>query len=478
MRRESEVYPDLSAFIEAIDKKGISAALLSKLLERCRPCLDHVKDLHDRYEIRENAVPIYGRTPRFKDAGEAINNKVGNDFFGEIVDIKTGYFAGKPVTYSYSRTDESREDTGGGEAVETAAKALSDFVTRNNLYDVDQEVTKLAAIGGYAGRLFYVDTEGRERVMALPGYQTVILSRTEMTEPRYGVRVVKSVDIDNNPRYTAEFYDERQITFFKGRDLAALAQDGPPKPHLFEGCPLQGIPNNAELMGDAERVLDEIDAYDRTLSDANNDTEAFANAYMVFENLVMDDDGMRAASASGVISFQQTSQDFPAKVHYLEKDINDAFLEHHLDRLEGNIYRFSKTPNLTDESFGTASGVALKFKITGLETKCGMFQAKLQSAGIYMFKLLATSWAKKSIPVDPLQCFMSFKRNFPLDLVSEAQAAATLIGAGLPKEVAFSQLSFIDDVDYVMDLIDQELDGVPPLDDRDDEPPDDGPPEV
>ena len=73
---------------------------------------------------------------------------------------------------------------------------------------------------------------------------------------------------------------------------------------------------------------------------------------------------------------------------------------------------------------------------------------------------------------------MSFKRNFPLDLVSEAQAAATLIGAGLPKEVAFSQLSFIDDVDYVMDLIDQELDGVPPLDDRDDEPPDDGPPEV
>ena len=168
MRRESEVYPDLSAFIEAIDKKGISAALLSKLLERGRPCLDHVKDLHDRYESRENAVPIYGRTPRFKDAGEAINNKVGNDFFGEIVDIKTGYFAGKPVTYSYSRTDESREDTGGGEAVETAAKALSDFVTRNNLYDVDQEVTKLAAIGGYAGRLFYVDTEGRERVMALP----------------------------------------------------------------------------------------------------------------------------------------------------------------------------------------------------------------------------------------------------------------------------------------------------------------------
>lgn len=93
-----------------------------------------------------------------------------------------------------------------------------------------------------------------------------------------------------------------------------------------------------------------------------------------------------------------------------------------------------------------------------------MFEAKMKTANVYMFRLLATSWAKKRITVDPLQCTMEFKRNFPLDLASEAQSCATLIGAGLPKRVAFSQLSFVDDVDYIMDMIKEEEDGIPDLD--------------
>ena len=52
---------------------------------------------------------------------------------------------------------------------------------------------------------------------------------------------------------------------------------------------------------------------------------------------------------------------------------------------------------------------------------------------------------------------MEFKRNFPLDALSEAQAAQTMIASGLPKQVAFSNAySFIDDVEYVMDLIAEE----------------------
>lgn len=93
-----------------------------------------------------------------------------------------------------------------------------------------------------------------------------------------------------------------------------------------------------------------------------------------------------------------------------------------------------------------------------------MFQAKMQSAGTYMFKVLASSLTKKRIPFDPLQVTMDFKRNFPLDLLSEAQSATTLIGAGLPKRVAYGQLSFIDDVEEVMQLIEEEQDGIPDLD--------------
>ena len=77
--------------------------------------------------------------------------------------------------YTYSDANEADEDTGGTESRDIAAKALSDFATRNNMYDIDMETTKFATICGYAGRLLYIDPEGNERVMAVEPYNTIIL---------------------------------------------------------------------------------------------------------------------------------------------------------------------------------------------------------------------------------------------------------------------------------------------------------------
>jgi SPP1 family phage portal protein len=180
----------------------------------------------------------------------------------------------------------------------------------------------------------------------------------------------------------------------------------------------------------------------------------------------MTDEEIEKAQHSGAIQFFTGGAN--GKVYFLTKNIDDSFIEHHLERLEKNIYRFSKTPNLSDESFGTASGISLKFKLTGLETKCGMFEAKMISAGTYMFQLLAKAWEKKQLKIDPLQCVMEFKRNFPLDTLTEAQAAQALISAGVPKRVAYQiALSCVDDVEYVMQEIEKEKEDIPGLDDED-----------
>jgi SPP1 family phage portal protein len=227
-------------------------------------------------------------------------------------------------------------------------------------------------------------------------------------------------------------------------------------------------------MGTAERALSAIDNYDRTVSDKSNDIESFSNAYMVYENILADDKEIEKAQKSGAIKFKTG----PAggKVYFLTKNANDTETENHLNRLEEKIYRFTKTPNLDDDSFGTASGISLKFKLLGVETKCGMYQAKVDAAAVYMFKLLASSWAKKRIVVDPLQCFIEYKRNFPLDIVGEATAAQALINMGMPEEVAWDKaLSFLgkDDIDYIMQLIEEKMSEMPSL--TDDEDPIDNP---
>jgi SPP1 family phage portal protein len=454
-----QLYPDFSAEVKEIDKNGISIQLLQKIIAKHKNNALYNRALYKRYMTIENNVPIFNRKPRFEEESP-INNKINNDFFSEIVDFKTGYFAGKPITYSYAKGDEAEEDTGGEEAVQEATRTVTDFTTRNNMYGCDMEVTKYASIYGYAGRLFYIDPDGNERVMPVHGYETIILSNTDISEPQYAVRYFYTTDINNVKHWTVEFYDNQNIYTYTGylSQLEFVEQNR----HMFDYCPLQGISNNKEMLGDAEKVLSLIDDYDKVLSDNSNEVEAFVHAYLIFEGLRIDDDTIKKGQKNGSFVFPAggTQQ---GKAYFLTKNINDAFTEHHLQRLEDNIYRFSRTPNLTDDTFGAASGVSLKFKLHGLETKCGMYQAQMMNAAQYMWKVLSSSWAKRRITVNPLHITMDFQRNFPLDLANEAQTAQTLISAGLPKELVYSQLSFVDDVDSVMEMIEDEKSDITPL---------------
>ena len=463
MRTKLELYPDFTAEIEYINKKGVDTYIISKIIEKHLPNSIYNKKLYDRYTCVKEGVPIFGRHPRFEDTN-AINNRINNDFFSEIVDFKTGYFAGVPIAYSYSNTQDAKDEI--GESLrDEAHKAISDFITRNNMYDVDMETTKYASICGYSGRLLYLD-DGIERVMPIAPYEAAILSNTDISEPKYAVRYYTTTAIDGTVYYKVAFYGPDSIKHYEGTSYYGLTElVDKEERNMYDTCALQGIANNKELVGDAEKVLELIDTYDRNISDASNDLESFSNAYMVIENLMLDDNDIERAQANGIL--QVNTGAYNGKVYFITKDMSDTYMSNQLARIEKNIYRFSKTPNLSDEAFGTASGVALKFKLTGLEAKCGMFQAKMVSAGVYMFKALANSLAKKTIKIEPLQVIMDFSRNFPLDLLSEAQAVGQLISTGVvSKRTAISQLSFVDDPDYELDLIEEEKNDIPSLIDK------------
>ena len=162
----------------------------------------------------------------------------------------------QPVSYTHL-------DVYKRQALEEASKALSDFIKRNNMFDIDMEATKFAAICGYAGRLFYIDPKGNERVMITPPYETIILSETEMTEPEFGLRYYQYLDLNDQQTWKAEFYDESTVYYYEGQLDAFELVDS--KPHLFDYCPLQGIPNNRELIGDAEKQLALIDDHDSNI---------------------------------------------------------------------------------------------------------------------------------------------------------------------------------------------------------------------
>ena len=458
-RNSNEFLPSFDAFVDEIDQNGISEQLLYKIIRRHKANSVYNKGLWNRYRTTGDGVPIFEREPRYNEK-KPINNKINNDFFGEIVDFKVGYFAGVPFAYGYSATEEAEAMTGGKEAIDRATKAVTDFVTRNNMFGVDMETTKNATIYGYSGRLFYIDTEGEARVMPVHGFETIILSKTGIYEPKYAVRYTEVTDINDAKSWVVEFYDNQNIYTYKGM-LSHLTLESV-VPHGFAYCPLQGIPNNAECMGDAEKVLSVIDAYDKAVSDNINEMEAFAHAYLIFEGLRIDDKTINEGQASGAFVFPPSGTQ-QGKAYYLTKNINDTFTQNNIGTLEDNIYRFSKTPNMNKDIFSSASGKALKFRLHQLETKCASFDAQTMNAAMHMWRVLSSYWRVKDINVDPLQCTVETKRNFPVDALEEAQTAQAQISAGLPKRFAFEQMNSVDDVDYVMGLLEEEAESVEEL---------------
>lgn len=454
-RTRKELFPDYSVFIEEIDKKGITPELLYKIIQKHRPNSNYNKMLYDRYMAIYKGVDIDIREPRFDEANP-INNKVNNDFMGEIVNFKVGYFAGEPHSYSYSDTKEAEEVTGGEQAVDNATKTLTDFVTRNNMFGVDMKTTLYASAYGYSGRLCYIDEEKNERVMAIHGFEVIPLSNKSISEPKYAIWYREIERIDGSKTWNVEFYDNKYIHRYTG-ELSALTFVSKDL-HLFDYCPLQGIANNDECMGDAEKVLPLINDYDKVFSDNSNEIEAFVHAILVTSMMGEEKDiseVIQKAQKSGALNVPPVgNQATTEPIKWATKNINDAFTEHHIQRAEDNIYRFSRTPNLGDESFGSASGISLKFKLHGLETKCATYEANVMDAAQHMWRVLCSSWNRRGTRIDPLQIVIDFHRNFPQDDLSKAQTAQAEIAAGVPQRHAFRHLT--DDVDYLMDMLEEE----------------------
>lgn len=454
VRTEYELLPSFEAELNEIEEKGISAELIVKIINKHRANAIFNENLHKRYKGINGFVPIFNREPKY-DEENPINKKVNNDYFGLIVNAKTGCFAGKPISYSYSTTEEAEDDTGGNKKVELAQRTLTDFTTRNNMHGVDMQITKNAATYGYSGRLAYIDKEKNERVRAIHGYETIILSHTTIAEPEYAIRYYSNIDINGQEYWTADFYDNKYMTTYEG-DLTSLEEKNK-RLHCFDYCPLQGVMNNEECMGDAEKVIALIDAYDEALSDNANEIEAFAHAMLLVNLALKDNTVLEQAQKSGVLVIPPVgTQQNNDPVKWLTKNINDTFTEHHLERLNENIFIFSQTPNFLDEKFGNVSGVALEQKFNGMREKCSAFQASFMNSAQYMWKVLCSSWKKKGISIDPLHIVMDIKFNIPQDLEGEAKTVQTLIGAGLPKRYAYSKLSDVEDVEWLLDEIEAE----------------------
>ncbi|QCR34508.1 phage portal protein [Lysinibacillus sp. SGAir0095] len=466
------------AYIPFILKNGINEEILQQIISEHRGIQQDIRKHQERYEASEEGVPILKRpvkslnleSERIRRIDELINNKLNNTFDSEVVDTKIGYFLGNPINYVVDKENEK---------FQSLAATIEDFRTRENIPDKDTTLGTRTSIAGYGARLVYWSVENNKPILKVANIdpaECIFLYEESMSAPTFGIQYYPSVEIladgTKSQVTVVEFHDQSETYFFRNDTNGFELYDI--QPHNLDSCPLFGVENNESLNGEAIKVLNLVDAYDRTMSDANSEIEATRLAILILRNIGMDDDDVKQMNKLGLL--EMFGQDVEAK--YLTKDVNDTMIENHLNRLEKNIHKFAKSVDFSDEAFGgNISGIAIKFKTMALEHKAIIAEHKFRSALQYQFKLLCAGWAKLGIcsPDDYLNIWFGFKRNLPSNIKEEAEATSLLKGL-VSERTRLSLLSFVDDVEAEIEALKEDqvefgnkLDPLEPIDGPDSE---------
>jgi SPP1 family phage portal protein len=156
--------------------------------------------------------------------------------------------------------------------------------------------------------------------------------------------------------------------------------------HPFKDVPFVIYDNNDSKMGDFEPVIDLINAYDQAQSDTANDFEAFTDCYLEVKGATLDAKEAAKLKELRVFNFP----DAGGGVSFVTKNINDQATEHYKNRLDSDIHKFSFVPNMADDKFASnASGVAMQYKLAGLNYKTSVKESLFRKGLLRRIELIS-----------------------------------------------------------------------------------------
>lgn len=417
----------------------LTTEIIRKLINKHR--LNEVPRFNtlDNYYHAKN--PILQRT---KSDETLPCNKIAHPYASYITDTLTGYFMGEGV--SYSSQDEA------------AADELKMILEYTDEQDENIEVAKDMSIFGLSVELMYLDEDAQIRLKRIDPRQIVLVyDDTLNNDILYGIRYFECEDIESEEYYyRIEVYSMDKVQHYKSdANLSTLNFEGE-EPHYFGFVPIVAFENNEDEIGDFEPVLSLIDAYDKMESDSLDDFDYFVDAYLCLSGLNADKDDVAAMKENRVILLDENSD-----AKWLTKQGSDATVENVKNRLDRDIHKFSKTPDMSDTAFGgNASGVAIKYKTLPMENVVAIKERKFKRGLQRRIELIFNIVALKGTAFDWRAIDIAFTRNLPSNDTEIADMVYKLSGK-VSKETLLSQLPFVEDVDAEIARLEEEQEANP-----------------
>ena len=413
-------------------ERELTPELLQKMIERfnleVKPNLKKYKDYYDG--IQEILNKSYSDST--KPCSKAVVNYCRN-----IADSYCGYLA-SPGYISYSSDNDIEE--------------IMNVLRYNDYQSEDADFLLDALVYGTACELMYMDEASQVRFKLInPAQCFPVYDDTLLRELIYFIRIYKVDDWSDSNVYRIDVYSNTLISSYEME-----GEDGTPKlieakPHYFSQCPANVfyLPDNKSIF---DCVMDLQDAANEVLNSEIDDYSSFCDAYLTLVGMDADDDDIKSMKENRVLLLPEG-----ASASWLIKQASDAQIENMLSRIQASIYRIAACPDFSSESFvgGVSSGIAIKYRLTGMETRAAKIVAKMKEAlqrrveiicGVASLKLGEEVF--RDISID-------FKRNIPEDNTSIINLVNALKGT-VSDATLLAQLPFVEDVNAELEALQEQ----------------------
>lgn len=364
------------------------------------------------------------------------DNRIAVNFAKYMVDTFNGYFIGNPIKISVD------DDAGN---IKKYVELLDQY---NDQDDNNAELSKICCIYGKGYEMYYVDELGNIGITYLTPFDAfMIYDDSVLCRERYFVRLY----IDSNDVLHGSVSDAEKVRWFtqKGK----LVWEEEEKIHGFDGVPATEYVENKERTCIFEPVMSMIDAYNKAISEKSNDVDYFADAYMKILGTMLGNDEVKHIRDNRIINFDGDANQLI--VEFLNKPDGDTTQEHLIDRLEKLIFQIGMVANISDENFGTSSGIAMKYKLQGMSNLAKTKERKFTSGMNRRYKLIFSNPVSGMKEDDWVKLHYHFTPNIPSNVLEESQIAGNLDGI-VSQETQLGVLSVVDNVQSEMEKIESE----------------------
>ncbi len=370
-----------------------------------------------------------------KEAGKP-QNRLVNNFCKNITDTTVGYFMGTPVSYSSNNRELICE-----------LLKINDY---NDEQFVNSRLSKDLSVYGIACEMLYFDSDRQIRFCPCDVCSVIPIWSTTIDKELVGA--IRLIATDKDGVSSVEVYNDREITYYTYSRASGILQKTNTIPHYFGQVPLNFYLNNSDATGDFEGVISLVDAYNKLQSESINDFELFADSYLAIT-------GMGATTSEDIERLRQNRVlllDEGGHAEWLTKTVNEGYIESLKARISSDIYRFSGSVDMTDDTIGqSASGIAIKYRLLNFENRVSVTERYFKKGLVRRYEMICELLNTLGGSYDFRDVKITFSRNIPENPVDSAEYAQKMSGV-ISKKTLLEALPIVTDVEDELARIESE----------------------